>query len=77
MLHAVGDEGIPVRTLAEALGQRLGLPAASVEPERLGFFGLMQTRDHTTTAARTRELLGWGPTHPGLLEDIAAGHYDG
>lgn len=77
VLHAVGDEGIPVRTIAEALGQRLGLPTASVEPERLGFFGLMQTMDHATTAPRTRQLYGWAPTHPGLLEDIAAGHYDG
>jgi nucleoside-diphosphate-sugar epimerase len=77
VLHAVGDEGIAVRTLAEARGQRLDLPAMSVEPERLGFFGMMQTIDHATTAARTRQLLGWAPTHPGLLEDIAAGHYDG
>ena len=76
VLHAVGDEGIAVRTIAEALGERLGLPTASVDPERLGFFGLMQTMDHATTAAHTRELLGWTPTHPGLLDDIAAGHYD-
>ena len=75
--HAIGDEGIAVRTLAEALGQRLDLPTMSVEPERLGFFGLMQTFDHASTATRTRELLGWVPTHPGLLDDIAAGHYDG
>ncbi|MBI4899604.1 MAG: 3-beta hydroxysteroid dehydrogenase, partial [Actinobacteria bacterium] len=76
-LHAVGDEGIPVRTIADALAQRLRLPTESVGPERLGFFGLMQTVDHATTAAKTRELLGWEPTHPGLLDDIAAGHYDG
>jgi len=36
----------------------------------------MQTIDHATTALKTRQLLGWEPTHPGLLEDIAAGHYD-
>lgn len=77
VLHAVGDEGIPVRTIAEALGQRLGLPTASVEPRTLGFLGMLQTTDHATTANLTRELLGWAPTHPGLLEDIAAGHYDG
>ena len=76
ILHAVGDEGIPVKTLADALGGRLGLPTESVEAERLGFFGMMQTFDHLTTAAKTRELLGWEPTHPGLLDDIAAGHYD-
>ncbi len=58
VLHAVGDEGVPVCTLAEALGARLGLPTASVEPERMGFFGMMQTLDHATTAERTRALLG-------------------
>jgi nucleoside-diphosphate-sugar epimerase len=76
VLHAVGDEGIPVRTLAEALAARLDLPAESVTPERLGFYGMMQTRDHATTAVKTRELLGWEPTHPGLLDDISAGQYD-
>ena len=77
VLHAVGDEGIPVRTLAEALAARLGLRTESVTPERLGFYGMMQTRDHATTAVKTRQLLGWEPTHPGLLDDIEAGHYDG
>lgn len=76
VLHAVGDEGIPVRALAEALAARLDLPTESVAPERLGFFGMMQTFDHVTTATLTRQLLGWEPTHPGLLDDIAAGHYD-
>jgi len=76
VLHAVGDEGIPVRTLAEALGERLGLATESVGPERLGFFGMMQTLDHATTAAQTRARFDWEPTHPGLLDDIAAGHYD-
>lgn len=77
VLHAVGDEGIPVKTLAEALAARLDLPVESVGPERLGFFGMMQTIDHLTSAPKTRQLLGWEPTHPGLLDDIAAGHYDG
>lgn len=76
-LHAVGDEGIPVREIAEALAARLGLPVTGgVDPERLGFFGLMQTMDHATTAERTKALMSWAPTHPTLLEDIAAGHYD-
>jgi len=77
VLHAVGDEGIAVKTIAEALAARLDLPLQSVAPERLGFFGMMQTIDHATTATLTRELLDWEPTHPGLLDDIAAGHYDG
>ena len=76
VLHAVGDEGIPVKAIATALAARMGLPTESVGPEALGFFGMMQTFDHLTSAARTRELMAWEPTHPGLLDDIAAGHYD-
>jgi nucleoside-diphosphate-sugar epimerase len=76
-LHAVGDEGVPVRAIAEALAARLDLPVlGDVDPERLGFFGMMQTLDHATTAERTRALMSWAPTHPTLLEDVAAGHYD-
>jgi len=48
----------------------------SVDAQRLGFLGMLQMFDHATTATRTRELLGWEPTHPALLDDIAAGHYD-
>ncbi len=75
-LHAVGDEGIPVKAIATALAARMDLPTESVGPEALGFFGMMQAFDHLTSAAKTRELMGWEPTHPGLLDDIAAGHYD-
>ncbi len=75
-LHAVGDEGIPARVFTEALADRMGLPVVSVEADRLGFFGVLESTDHATTAAKTRALLGWGPTHPGLLDDIAAGVYD-
>ena len=74
--HAVGDEGIAVRTLAEALAARMDLGVESVTPDRLGFYGMLQTMDHATTSVKTRALFDWQPTHPGLLEDIAAGHYD-
>ena len=76
VLHAVGDEGIPVKALTEALAARLAVPVASGTPDSLGFFGVMQTFDHLTTSTRAHELLGWEATHPGLLDDIAAGHYD-
>ena len=76
VLHAVGDEGIPVKALTEALAARLDVPVASGTPDGLGFFGVMQTFDHLTTSTRAHELFGWEPTHPGLLDDIAAGHYD-
>lgn len=80
VLHAVGEEGIPVRVLAEALAVRLGLPAESVEPAQLAadipFIGAALAREAGASSALTRERFGWAPTGPTLLEDIAAGHYD-
>lgn len=78
-LHAVADEGIPFVRIAEAIGRGLGLPTRSVpaeEAERyLGFLARFAGWDNPASAARTRELLGWRPTGPGLLDDLAAGHY--
>ena len=78
-LHAVGDEGVPMRQIAEAIARNLDVPAKAVPAEEVpayfqflaGFIGL----DNLTSGARTRELLGWEPTHPGLIADIDAGHY--
>jgi nucleoside-diphosphate-sugar epimerase len=78
-LHAVGDEGIKFRHIAEAIGRGLDLPVRSVRVdeagEYLGFLAAFVGRDNPTSAARTRELLGWEPTHQGLLDDLADGHY--
>lgn len=73
-LHAVHDEGIPVRQLAEAIGARTGLPVVSVPAEEAqAFFGpaaMLTGLDNPASAARTRELLGWAPVEPGLLDDL-------
>lgn len=74
-LHAVGDEGIPFRDIAAAIGDQLGLPAQAREPEHFGWLAGLVVLDNPTSAARTRALLGWEPTHPGLLEDLRAGFY--
>jgi nucleoside-diphosphate-sugar epimerase len=78
-LHGVGDEGIRFREIAEAIGRGLGLPAVSVSPEdapkHLGFLAAFAPLDNPTSSAQTQALLGWQPTHPGLLADLAAGHY--
>jgi nucleoside-diphosphate-sugar epimerase len=79
VLHAVADEGVPFRQIAEAMGQHLDVPTASVAPADapdhffpLGHFvGL----DSPASAAVTRELLGWEPTGPSLLEDLEQDHY--
>ena len=78
-LHAVGDEGVQLREIAEAIGRNLDLPAKSVPaeqvPEYFQFLAMFIGLDNPTSGARTRELLGWEPAHPGLIADLDAGHY--
>ncbi|WP_326565260.1 SDR family oxidoreductase [Amycolatopsis rhabdoformis] len=78
-LHAVGDEGIPVREIAERIGKHLGLPVESISVERaaehFGWLGPIFAADMPASSARTQDLLDWRPTHPGLLSDLDAGHY--
>ena len=78
-LHAVADEGVPIRAVAEVIGRHLDLPVVSIPGEEAaehfawlgGFIGL----DSPASSTLTRELLGWQPTHPGLIEDLDKGHY--
>ena len=79
VLHAVGEEGVPFRGIAEAIGRSLGVPTTSIPPEdamdHFGPLGLFAGMDFPATAAITRELLGWTPTGPTLIEDLDAGRY--
>ena len=78
-LHAIADEGVPIRDVAEVIGRHLDLPVVSVSPEDAGehfswlagFLGA----DSPASSTLTRELLGWHPTHPGLIDDLDKGHY--
>jgi nucleoside-diphosphate-sugar epimerase len=78
-LHAVADEGVTFRAIAEAIAKGLEVPAKSVSAaEAATFLGGMAhfaQVDNPTSSARTRALLEWEPTHAGLLADIAEGHY--
>jgi len=78
-LHAVAEEGIPTRDIAEAIGRAFGLPIASIAPDDVpGHFGWIGTffgMDLAATSTVTRELLGWDPEGPALIEDIDAGAY--
>jgi nucleoside-diphosphate-sugar epimerase len=80
ILHAVGEEGVAFLEIAEALAVRLGIQAESVAAEQIAdeipFVGRFMAADVPAPSAITRELLGWEPNGPTLLEDIAAGHYD-
>jgi nucleoside-diphosphate-sugar epimerase len=78
-LHAVADEGVPFREIAGAIGRQLDLPAVSVPAgeaeDYFGFLARFAALDNPVSSERTRKLLGWQPAHPGLLEDLAEGHY--
>jgi nucleoside-diphosphate-sugar epimerase len=78
-LHAVAEEGIPSREIAEAIGRALGLPVTSIPPDdvqgHFGFIGTFFSMDMSATSTATRELLGWAPTGPTLIEDLDAGAY--
>ncbi len=79
VLHAVGDEGVPFREIAEAIGNHLHIPTASLSPadavEHFSHLGHFVALDSPATATVTRELLGWDPIGPSLLEDLDHGHY--
>jgi nucleoside-diphosphate-sugar epimerase len=78
-VHAVAEEGVPTREIAAAIGRGLGVPVESVAPEdatdALGWIGPFFAGDFPVSSARTRELLGWQPSGPTLLEDLDAGYY--
>ncbi|MEV5953904.1 SDR family oxidoreductase [Streptomyces sp. NPDC051987] len=81
VLHGAGEEGVPIRDVAEVIGRHLGVPVVSVAPADAtehftwlgGFIGL----DNPASSLATRELLDWRPSHPGLVEDLDKGHYFG
>ncbi|SFD15058.1 SDR family oxidoreductase [Klenkia taihuensis] len=79
VLHAAAEEGVATRDIAAALGEQLGVPVVPVPaadaPEALGWLAPMLGLDSPASSARTRELTGWAPTGPTLLEDVRAGHY--
>jgi nucleoside-diphosphate-sugar epimerase len=78
-LHAVAEDGIPTRDIAEAIGRAFSLPVTSVAPDDVqGHFGWIGTffgMDLAATSTVTWELLGWAPAGPTLIEDLDAGAY--
>jgi nucleoside-diphosphate-sugar epimerase len=79
VLHAVAEEGVPIREIAEAFGEGLDIPIASVAAEvagdYVGFLGGFWAVDGPASSQLTRELLGWEPTRQGLIADLKEGHY--
>ncbi|HEX3366416.1 SDR family oxidoreductase [Phenylobacterium sp.] len=72
--HAVGESGVSMRDVAEAVGKRLNLPVASITleeaPAHFGFLAMFANRDAPTSSRLTQQRLGWRPTGPGLVEDL-------
>jgi nucleoside-diphosphate-sugar epimerase len=79
VLHCVADEAVPLRDIAEAIGRQLNVPAASISAdesaEHFGWIAMVLGMDGRASSAQTRDLLGWQPTHPSLIEDLDAGYY--
>jgi nucleoside-diphosphate-sugar epimerase len=79
IVHATAEEGVPAREIAEAIGRGLGVPVRSVVPEaaagHFGWIGGFFAADAPASNGKTRALLEWEPTRPGLIADLDAGHY--
>ena len=77
--HAVADEGVPFREIAEIIGRRLGVPVVSKSrkeaAEHFGFLGHFVGLDCPASSAQTLQRSGWKPKHAGLLADLDQTHY--
>ncbi|WP_258371792.1 SDR family oxidoreductase [Curtobacterium sp. MCBD17_023] len=78
-MHVTAEDAVPTRDIARAIGDALGVPVTTIEPaeavDHFGFVGPFYAMEMAATSTATRDLLGWQPTGPTLLEDIAAGAY--
>lgn len=78
-LQAIDDDGIPVRVIAEAIGRGLDVPVTSVPRDdaldHFGWIGAFFSMEARASSTLTRQRFDWKPTQPGLLADLAAGHY--
>jgi nucleoside-diphosphate-sugar epimerase len=73
--HAVAEEGVPLREIADAIGRGLKVPVVAMSPEQaarhFGFLGFFVGADCPASSALTQERLGWRPTmQPGLIDDL-------
>ncbi|RAX41489.1 SDR family oxidoreductase [Rhizobium tropici] len=73
--HAVAEEGVPMRDIAETIGRRLNLPVKSIDKaeaqDYFGWLSMFTTYDMPASSAKTRQKLGWEPNGPTLLQDLA------
>jgi len=78
-LHAVADEGVPFRKIAEVIGANLGVPVVSIGADEVvdyfDFLAFFVSLDNPASSRFTQDLLDWHPTHRGLIDDLNEGHY--
>ncbi|MDU4694462.1 MULTISPECIES: SDR family oxidoreductase [Paenibacillus] len=78
-LHAIAEESISTRTIAEVIGRALDLPVVSIPPEEagahFGFVGSFFKMPMIGSSEQTRQLLDWAPAGPTLMDDILSGAY--
>ncbi len=78
-LHAVAEDGVPTREIADAIGRAFDLPVRSIAADdvqdHFGWMGAFFAMEMSASSDATRELLGWTPTGPTLVEDLDAGGY--
>ena len=79
--HAVADEGVAMRAIAEVIGRQLNVPVVSIKPDdahaHFGFLAMFAGMDMPASSALTQKWLGWKPREIGLLEDIGRPGYFG
>ena len=79
--HAVAEEGVPFKDIAGVIGRRLNVPIVALArdhaAEHFGAFVRFAGIDVSASSERTRALIGWAPSSPGLIADLEAGHYFG
>jgi nucleoside-diphosphate-sugar epimerase len=79
--HAIGDEGVPTKEIAEVIGRGLNVPVVSKSGEdannHFGWMSHFFSIDGPASSKRTQEELGWRPKHRGLIEDIEKADYFG
>jgi nucleoside-diphosphate-sugar epimerase len=77
--HAVGEEGVPVRDIAEVIGRGLKIPVVSMSPDEaaahFGWMAMFAGLDMPASSKQTQQRLGWGPTGPGLIADLEQMRY--
>ncbi|AND89578.1 MULTISPECIES: SDR family oxidoreductase [Bradyrhizobium] len=77
--HAIAEDGVPFKVIAEVIGKRLGVPVVSKSADEaeqhFGWFARFAAIDVPASSAKTRALLGWAPQEKGLIEDLDQPYY--